>query len=305
MYQNKHGRFTAVDPLLASGKSANAQTFNRYSYTTNRPLAFVDTTGLFMDDWYIRKDGNIEVFRTDDSFDRFFVFDENHQEFTLKAQLEKNAFGLVEFPLDGWGFTNYNPGERGGYDPYAHETVGQGDRWLKPLTAAALFGLTNQLRNEFGITLALNDMSSSNGSDPWDAKFRKWKDGKLEWNGHHAGHGHNGNRTGLDIDWRYVDKNGNSQHGVFTKGSTLFDVKLNESIYRTANKWGFNNNYTGKNTPISGVTHAKGHDDHGHFGFTSLRVTELKHRPTTQRAPEKPPRISIIPPFRGYQIIRP
>lgn len=27
MYENRHGRFTAVDPLLASGKSANPQTF--------------------------------------------------------------------------------------------------------------------------------------------------------------------------------------------------------------------------------------------------------------------------------------
>ena len=45
-YYNNHGRFTAVDPLLASGKSANPQTFNRYAYTMNRPLVFVDPTGL-------------------------------------------------------------------------------------------------------------------------------------------------------------------------------------------------------------------------------------------------------------------
>lgn len=45
-YNNKHGRFTAVDPLLASGKSANPQTFNRYVYTMNRPLILTDSTGL-------------------------------------------------------------------------------------------------------------------------------------------------------------------------------------------------------------------------------------------------------------------
>src|SRR5690606_5201795 len=39
-------RFTAVDPLLASGKSANPQTFNRYAYTMNRPLILTDPTGL-------------------------------------------------------------------------------------------------------------------------------------------------------------------------------------------------------------------------------------------------------------------
>jgi RHS repeat-associated protein len=49
-YQNKHGRFTAVDPLLASGKSANPQTFNRYAYVGNNPLSRTDPTG--MDWWY-------------------------------------------------------------------------------------------------------------------------------------------------------------------------------------------------------------------------------------------------------------
>jgi len=46
MYENRHGRFTAVDPLLASGKSANPQTFNRYVYVMNSPLAYTDPSGL-------------------------------------------------------------------------------------------------------------------------------------------------------------------------------------------------------------------------------------------------------------------
>ncbi len=45
MYENRHGRFTAVDPLLASGKSANPQTFNRYAYVMNNPLAYTDPSG--------------------------------------------------------------------------------------------------------------------------------------------------------------------------------------------------------------------------------------------------------------------
>ncbi len=51
MYENRHGRFTAVDPLLASGKSANPQTFNRFVYCVNTPLACTDPTGL-IGDWY-------------------------------------------------------------------------------------------------------------------------------------------------------------------------------------------------------------------------------------------------------------
>jgi RHS repeat-associated protein len=46
MYNSNHGRFTAVDPLLASGKSANPQTFNRYVYTMNRPTVMSDPSGM-------------------------------------------------------------------------------------------------------------------------------------------------------------------------------------------------------------------------------------------------------------------
>ncbi|MGE3467243.1 MAG: RHS repeat-associated core domain-containing protein [Pyrinomonadaceae bacterium] len=46
-YKNSHGRFTAVDPLLASGKSADPQTFNRYVYVLNLPLVLIDPNGEF------------------------------------------------------------------------------------------------------------------------------------------------------------------------------------------------------------------------------------------------------------------
>ncbi len=52
MYENRFGRFTAVDPLLASGKSANPQTFNRFIYVGNNPINITDPLGL---DWYRRK----------------------------------------------------------------------------------------------------------------------------------------------------------------------------------------------------------------------------------------------------------
>jgi RHS repeat-associated protein len=46
MYQNKHGRFTAIDPLLASASATNPQTFNRYTYTGNNPINYTDPLGL-------------------------------------------------------------------------------------------------------------------------------------------------------------------------------------------------------------------------------------------------------------------
>lgn len=41
-----HGRFTSPDPLMASWKPSNPQTFNRYVYVGNNPLFWIDPTGL-------------------------------------------------------------------------------------------------------------------------------------------------------------------------------------------------------------------------------------------------------------------
>jgi RHS repeat-associated protein len=46
MYQNKHGRLTAVDPLMASADMGNPQTFNGYVYTGNNPINLTDPSGL-------------------------------------------------------------------------------------------------------------------------------------------------------------------------------------------------------------------------------------------------------------------
>jgi RHS repeat-associated protein len=49
-YSSGHGRFTSADPLFASGRGANPQTWNRYAYVLNNPLRLVDPTGLMDDD---------------------------------------------------------------------------------------------------------------------------------------------------------------------------------------------------------------------------------------------------------------
>lgn len=46
-YSSNQGRFTSVDPLMASAVTANPQTFNRYSYVGNSPLTQIDPTGMF------------------------------------------------------------------------------------------------------------------------------------------------------------------------------------------------------------------------------------------------------------------
>ncbi len=45
-YNTSHGRFTSVDPLMASANVKDPQTFNRYSYAMNSPYKFTDPLGL-------------------------------------------------------------------------------------------------------------------------------------------------------------------------------------------------------------------------------------------------------------------
>jgi len=55
------GRFTSVDPLMASADILNPESFNRYSYVQNDPLNAVDPDGLSLQD--------IGVLQTSDPFE--------------------------------------------------------------------------------------------------------------------------------------------------------------------------------------------------------------------------------------------
>jgi RHS repeat-associated protein len=45
-YSGAQGRFTGPDPLLASSRPEDPQTWNRYAYGFNNPLRFIDPTGM-------------------------------------------------------------------------------------------------------------------------------------------------------------------------------------------------------------------------------------------------------------------
>lgn len=58
------GRFTAVDPLITSDIIGIPQSWNRYAYCLNNPLAFIDPTGL---EWRQNdENGEIRWFAIDD-----------------------------------------------------------------------------------------------------------------------------------------------------------------------------------------------------------------------------------------------
>ncbi|HPQ09153.1 MAG TPA: hypothetical protein PK995_07990 [Bacteroidia bacterium] len=251
-YDSRLGRRWNVDPK----PDAN---WSMYSVLYDNPIINIDVFGdKPLDDYKIRKDGKIERIKTNDNFDRFYVEDKDSETgFKLLATLEKNEYNLVKFPNEGVGFNRYGIEDKGGVSINPNETVGKGDHYLKPETAAALFGLTYYLNKEYGFVISLGDMSSSNGSDPWQPGQR-----------HHKGHGHLGKRIGLDVDFRYLDVTG--KKGI--QSSNAFEEKIfsqqnNQIIFDNAKKFGFGFNYQGSSGNIKGVKKDPGHNDHGHLGL--------------------------------------
>jgi RHS repeat-associated protein len=49
-FSGPQGRFTIPDPLMASARASNPQTWNRYAYTLNNPLRYVDQSGMEVPD---------------------------------------------------------------------------------------------------------------------------------------------------------------------------------------------------------------------------------------------------------------
>lgn len=245
-----------VDP-----KAIDAPGWSPYRAFFCNPIYWTDPTGLFEDDHYINPDGSVRTVQTNDNFDRFYVQNDARTEYSLVAQLNKNDQGLVQFPASGNGFSRYGTIDAGGNSQIPLENVGQGDHFLRPEAAAALFGLSNELRKQ-GVDISFGDMSSSNGSDPWQAGG----------GGHHKGHGHNGARSGMDVDFRYINNDGESFQSETATSSSHFSLSYNTSVYQTANNFGFTKNYQGTQGKIPGVKKVDAHNDHGHLGLNHANM---------------------------------
>lgn len=201
----------------------------------------------------------------------YFYFDSIDNTISID-ELTINDSGLVLFPDDGDGFGRYGAVDEGGTDNVvrprrAEEVVGQGDHYLMPLTAAALFGVTQEV-NSRNWNVDFGDMSSENGSDPWQESYVTTSN-RNRSRGHHAGHGHLGRRSGLDVDIRYLDDNGNSFQGTINNAN--FNDANNVTLFQIAFDYGFHSNYATTKSHYAGVNPNVGnHLDHGHWGLGNI-----------------------------------
>ena len=268
-YDPELARWHSVDPMAESYYSQSP-----YHFSGNNPIRLLDLNGMNYDDYYINRDASIRTVKTDDSFDRFYVQDVfSDTGYKQVAQLDKNEAGLVQFPSTGTGFDRFGSNDTGGTSTSPSENVGHGDHFLKPITAAALFGIADKLNSEYGFTISFGDMSSSNGSDPWQFGSK-----------HHAGHGHLGKRSGLDVDFRYMNTEGESFQSSNAFNSSSFSSLNNQRVFDAAAAFGFTKNYQGTSGNLTGAPKVGGHNDHGHLGlqYNSLNWKYISNAPIRQ-----------------------
>jgi RHS repeat-associated protein len=252
-YDAALGRWMNLDPM-----TDQREWLSPYQYAQNSPILRIDPDGA-LDIFYSNNDGSIERGEQEGAHEFYVqtsVGDKGTfaEDYTLAGTLTENADGLVQFPDSGSNFGRYGTNDAGGTSTKPKESVGAGDRSVTPETAAALFGLASALGVD-GLSIDLGDMSSSNGSDPWQPGFV-----------HHSGHGHNGNRSGIDVDFRYLNTSGNSFQSGNAFNSSSFSTKNNQNVYDTATTFGFTSNYQGTSGSLTGPASAGGHNDHGHIG---------------------------------------
>lgn len=215
-------------------------------------------------EYYTYKSGKIKLIKGAEKKHAYYV-EKEAGKFKLLYVLEENEHGMVKIPSSGSGFGRYSGVDAGGVS--GGETVGQGDHYLLPKTAACLFGIISEV-DEKGWKIDLGDMSSENGSDPWGAG-----------SSHHAGHGHLGKRKGLDCDFRYLNTSGISYQGNNT--NSIFDKEKNKTVFNLAYTYGFRKNFCANpvtifGNSILGVIHDSGHADHGHIGLTDIDLEEVE-----------------------------
>ncbi|MEA3503967.1 MAG: RHS repeat-associated core domain-containing protein, partial [Bacteroidota bacterium] len=206
-YDAKIARFHALDPLTEKNHTQSG-----FVYAANNPIVFMDYMGL----------DTLNINIGNQTIDRITVKDSESHTFvvvngdnTTTTTLDINDDGLVKFPASGDGFGRYGTEDEGG------------DHYLKSGAAAALFGLTAEMTNEQdGLNVDLGDMSAADGTAP---------------GGDHKTHGGPNGYSGVCVDYRYLDKDGQSYQGY--ANDKKFNAWNNGYFLKKAGEWGFTKNY--------------------------------------------------------------
>jgi RHS repeat-associated protein len=237
------GRFMGVDPSMESVVLQNPQSWNRYSYTINNPLHYIDPNGEL---WIDSGDKN----------DPYSWVDECQDDQTCYGA----AAAVVGKSLRVYGsgseddITNYKANKNGNIDlndlaennDSNFDVKSDAHSYLSLKNAAAFFNTAEQYGEAYpdDKPLFVTDAGKANG-----ANFPP-----------HKTHG-----QGRSADIRYMDENGNPLQGK--NAATDADDDRISTLVDIAKDNGFNQNYSARPKDF-GTQYAPGHDNHLHLGTT-------------------------------------
>jgi uncharacterized protein RhaS with RHS repeats len=195
-------RWLSPDPL-----SEEFPDWTPYRYGFNNPLRYTDPTGLLEDDYTTKQDGSIEVVKTNDKFDRFFIENkENKVEFI--AQIDKNENGLLKLPSK----VEFNSSDPESSFKISVKGGNEYRSFIRGDAAAALFGAASDANL---MDLTVNGFSLSDGKSPPPSSSHKLgKNGDLRYlNTNIDGSSTNTNSSKFD-----VTRNSTLTNGLFKYG---------------------------------------------------------------------------------------
>ena len=247
-------RWATTDPLLGGdpnqlledGKGSYLSV-SPYNYSFNNPTNFTDLTGMApQDDYYIYEDGEVEVERTDDNSDSFYLVDSDGNEQHV-GTFAKNEAGLLQLP-DEMSIESEGAGSDFGF------SVKEGNEYRSFIRGDAFASLIGALSATGTEDLTVVGFSLADGSSP--APSTSHIDGK------------NG-------DLRYLRDDESGQPLYLNRNPEDLDAPrqdaFNQALYKYGWKSLLSHTYTlnGQERTPARARHFRNHHHHLHLqGFT-------------------------------------
>jgi RHS repeat-associated protein len=237
------GRFMSPDPNFSSADRDDPQSWNRYAYTVNNPLRYIDPDG---ECWVASPSGN----------GQFDWMDRPNEGQTCYTELATQNGDNV----DVYGPTNASDKQTFSPNSYGYINAAQiaatdgayftfksgANTYASPQTAVDLYNGAFDYHTDYPTDdkLVITDIGNATGT---------------------AVPGHQTHNLGRSVDLRYMDQNG---HPIQGESAVLKadDVRMRDMV-KIFQENGFNQNYSDDNISL-GTQWAPNHLSHIHFGKT-------------------------------------
>ena len=207
-YGSALGRFTSPDPLLNSGRPWLPQSWNRYVYSLNNPLRFIDPSGLWEWDRKKCRDDGCENDRT-----KFRSAVQTLRDAMAQSQEGSAVYNALKKALDAIGTEGDGNDVRVAFDSQQKNPG---------LTAPAI---TGKIKMTFNFSRMDNPLTAAGYKDG-DSAFGIAEAGDVLHEGTHGAEG-----LSRNVKWLFSPQERSNWEGRAYDAESLFYQKLNNDPY--------------------------------------------------------------------------